>query len=309
MAFAELCATSNFTFLTGGSHPQEYARRATELGLAAFAIADRNSVAGVVRAHLEAREIAREGGPASRLIPAARLRLTDGTELTALPRSRAGWARLCRVLTDGARRAKKGDCRLEAVDLDALGAGVRLLLHPPQGRVARDWRAVAHALAARLPDLHLVAAPRYDGQDRPRFDRLAAAGGGPRRSARRLGRAADAPRRPPPPRRRADLHPQGVRIDAIGRAALANAERRLRSEAEMLRLFAGHEAAVRRAGEIAGQLRLLARRAALRIPARDLGRRGPAGPPRPPDRRGPGLALPGRGARHGPRPVPSTNWR
>ena len=61
MAFAELCITSNFTFLTGGSHPQEYARRAIELGLPAFAIADRNSVAGLVRAHQELREAARRG--------------------------------------------------------------------------------------------------------------------------------------------------------------------------------------------------------------------------------------------------------
>ena len=51
MAFAELCITSNFTFLTGGSHPHEYAWRAVELGLPAFAIADRNSVAGIVRAY------------------------------------------------------------------------------------------------------------------------------------------------------------------------------------------------------------------------------------------------------------------
>ena len=67
MAFAELCITSNFTFLTGGSHPQEYARRAMELGLPAFAIADRNSVAGLVRAHQELREAARDGArsPAS----------------------------------------------------------------------------------------------------------------------------------------------------------------------------------------------------------------------------------------------------
>ena len=56
MAFAELSITSNFTFLTGGSHPQEHALRAIELGLPAFAIADRNSVAGLVRAHHALRE-------------------------------------------------------------------------------------------------------------------------------------------------------------------------------------------------------------------------------------------------------------
>ncbi|MGB8622526.1 MAG: hypothetical protein WCD16_06890, partial [Paracoccaceae bacterium] len=60
MPFAELSATSNFTFLTGGSHPEEYMRRAALLGLSAVAIADENSVAGIVRAHTETREIARQ---------------------------------------------------------------------------------------------------------------------------------------------------------------------------------------------------------------------------------------------------------
>jgi hypothetical protein len=89
MPFAELCITSNFTFLTGGSHPHEYAWRAIELGLPAFAIADRNSVAGIVRAHAALRESEREGTGTSRLLPAARLCLAEGPELTALPRNRA----------------------------------------------------------------------------------------------------------------------------------------------------------------------------------------------------------------------------
>ena len=57
--FAELSITSNFTFLTGGSHPEEYIRRAAILGIGAIAVADENSVAGIVRAHTEARELAR----------------------------------------------------------------------------------------------------------------------------------------------------------------------------------------------------------------------------------------------------------
>jgi len=269
MAFAELCATSNFTFLTGGSHPQEYARRAAELGLAAFAIADRNSVAGVVRAHREAHALALAGGPASRLLPAARLVLAEGLELTALPRDRAGWGRLCRTLSAGARRAGKGECRLEADDLDArtarggdacgLGPSVRLLLHPPRRRAAADrgsdWRRNAALLAGRMPDLHLVAAPRYDGQDPARLDRLD-------RLAGDLGLALVASAEPlmhhASRRRLVDVMTcirEKRTIDRIGRAALPNAERRLRSEAEMLRLFAGHEAAVARAAAIAESCR------------------------------------------------------
>ena len=60
MAFAELCNTSNFTFLTGAAHAEEFAAVAFEMGMPALAIADENSVAGIVRAHVELREIARK---------------------------------------------------------------------------------------------------------------------------------------------------------------------------------------------------------------------------------------------------------
>src|SRR6056297_2130168 len=66
MPFAELCAVSNFTFLAGAAHPEEYAREAAALGLEAIAIADANSVAGVVRAHQALKELAREGVAAIR---------------------------------------------------------------------------------------------------------------------------------------------------------------------------------------------------------------------------------------------------
>ncbi len=259
MAFAELCITSNFTFLTGASHPEEYARRAAELGLPAFAIADRNSVAGVVRAHVELREAARTGGPVPRLIPASRLRLADGTEITALPRDRPAWGRLCRVLSRGARRAPKGECELHAEDLDDLGADVALLLHPPHATTARRgagaWLPTARRLTRRFGPVHLAAAPRYDGRDAARIARLA-------RLAEDLGAPLVATAEPMMHhgnrRRLADVLTcirEGLRIDAIGRAALANAERRLRPEADMLRLFAGHEDAVRRSGEIAESCR------------------------------------------------------
>ena len=57
--FTELSITSNFTFLTGASHPEEYMARGALLGMEALAIADDNTVAGIVRAHTEARKIAR----------------------------------------------------------------------------------------------------------------------------------------------------------------------------------------------------------------------------------------------------------
>ena len=69
MPFVELSTLTNFTFLTGAAHPEEMMLRAVELGMPALAVADVNSVAGIVRAHTKARELARDGGPGVRLIP------------------------------------------------------------------------------------------------------------------------------------------------------------------------------------------------------------------------------------------------
>ncbi|NHQ74769.1 DNA polymerase III subunit alpha [Roseovarius gahaiensis] len=278
--FAELSITSNFTFLTGASHPEDYVHRAAALGLPAIAIADDNSVAGIVRAHSAAREIARQVaerrkieardgpiGPPSpcpttpdwtntpRLIPAARLCLDDGLVLTALPQDRTGWASLCRLLTLGQRRASKGHCHLTLDDVLAGAAGVHLLLHPPAGLDAAEWTAQATRLTRQLGgQMHLLMAPRYDGQDSARFDRLADLAHG-------LGLptlATACPRMHHGQRRKlADVLTAirtGRRVDDLGRAALANAECRLRSEPEMLRLFAGHESAVHRAGALADRL-------------------------------------------------------
>ena len=278
--FAELCATSNFSFLTGASHPEEYVRRAAALGMPAIAIADENSVAGIVRAHSASREIARQvaerraieardgpvGPPAPadhipgwacvpRLIPAARLCLEEGITLTALPPDRPGWARLCRVLTLGRRRSGKGQCRLTLDDVLDGAAGLSLLLDPPPDGETGDWETAVHRLARRFgPDMHLLMAPRYDGQDAARFEQLSRLAAGLElpliASARPLmhhGRR----------RRLADVLTairEGYRVDGLGRAALANAEFRLRGEAEMLRLFRGYEAAVHRAGELARSL-------------------------------------------------------
>jgi len=282
--YAELSITSNFTFLTGASHPEEFMRRAAAMGLGAIAIADENSVAGIVRAHAEAREIAREvaarteaearDGPIGppvppglahrrapllsctpRLIPAARLVPADGPELTALAASRAGWARLCRLVSRGRLRAPKGGCALRMEDLMEGMEGLELLLHPPRAfPVPEDWHRQAARLARRFgAQMHLALSPAYDGQDIPRLAAHAQA-------ARRLGLPTLATARPMMHhgrrRRLADVLTAirtGTRIDVLGRAALANGERRLRAEAEMRRLFRDHPQTVDRAGALAAR--------------------------------------------------------
>jgi len=216
MGFAELSITSNFTFLTGGSHPEDYARRAALLDLPAIAIADVNSVSGVVRAWSELRKIGEEIADAQaaradpvgppkpahlpdpprapidhlpRLLPAACLVLTDGMRLTALPRDRTGWGNLCRILSAGRLRAEKGECHLTLDDILGFPEGLELLLHAPD-RPSDTWRRNAEGLIRRLkPQLHLLVAPAYDGQDATRIARAA-------RLARGLGLRPVASARP-----------------------------------------------------------------------------------------------------------------
>ena len=250
MRFCELSITSNFTFLTGASHPEDYVIRAAKMGMAALAIADVNSVAGIVRAHTKARELARDGGPNIRLIPAARIILRDGFTVTALPQNRVGWGHLCRLITLGRRRASKGACDLDLQDLLDWAGDITLLLHPAQGHT---WRQSAEHLVARTT-CYVLMNPRYDGQDIARFAKVTAL-------ADDLGLstiASAAPMMHHGSRRKlADVLTAirlGLKVEELGRHALPNAEQRLRSNAEMRRIFQGFEQAVDRAGDLAETL-------------------------------------------------------
>ncbi|SEK61056.1 DNA polymerase III, alpha subunit [Roseivivax marinus] len=308
---AELSITTNFTFLTGASHPEEFAERAALEGLDAIAVADENAVAGIVRAHVQLKTIARQvrerteaeardgpiGPPAPegcaapglairnvpRLIPAARLVLAEGVEITALAATRAGWARLCRLLTTGRRRTGKGACDLRLDDLFDGGAeGLEMILHAPPEPPARPalpaprttaptegagaggdatapeaaWRGHARRLAQAFGrQMHLALAPRYDGADTARFDRLV-------QIAAELGLPTLATARPlmhhARRRRLADVMTAirlGVTVDRLGRAALVNAEQRLRAPWEMRRLLGRHADALDRAARLAARCR------------------------------------------------------
>lgn len=122
--YAELQVTSHFSFLRGASSCEELFAQAALYGTEALAITDRNSLAGIVRAH----EAAKATG--IRLIVGCRLDLADGSSFLVFPTDRASYSRLCRLLSLGKSRAGKGKCHLEWNDLAACNAGLIALLLP-----------------------------------------------------------------------------------------------------------------------------------------------------------------------------------
>src|SRR4051794_13212312 len=153
-AYAELAISTNFSFLRGASHPEELVREAMTLGLAGIGIADRNSVAGVVRAYSaleQLKEHLRDERPDAdlppfKLVVGARLCFADGTpDILAYPQNRAAWGRLTRLLTVGKSRAEKAECIFYLDDLLEHIAGLNLIVMPPA-------RLPAHARASGHPE-------------------------------------------------------------------------------------------------------------------------------------------------------------
>jgi len=241
-AFAELAAATHFSFLRGASAPEIMVTAAVALGHGGIGIADRNSVAGVVRAHVAAK-----AHPDFRLVVGARLCFADGTpDIIAYPATRRGWGRLTRLLTLGNRRAVKGDCILGFDDLAGHAEDLLLIAMAP-GRLddiavlapGRTW------LAAAMP---------RGGADRRRLaslDRHAAAAGVPLV-------AVNAPLYATPDQR--PLHDvlaciaEKTTLAEAGTRLLANAERHLKAPAEMARLFADCPQALAETGKILSRI-------------------------------------------------------
>jgi error-prone DNA polymerase len=169
MSYAELHCVSNFTFLRGASHPGELVERAKSLGYAALALTDECSLAGVVRAHVAAREA---GLP---LVVGSELRLSDGPAFVCLAASREGYGALARLVTRGRRAAAKGSYRLVRADLDAGLPGCLALWLPGTEPAAEEglW------LRARFDDRLWVAVElTASGADRQKLERLQALASG-----------------------------------------------------------------------------------------------------------------------------------
>ncbi len=143
--YAELQVTSHFSFLRGASSCDELFAQAAALGIEALAIADRNSLAGMVRAHQAAKDTG------VRLIVGCRLDLTDGMSILVYPTDRAAYARLCRLLSLGKGRGGKGLCQLDWSDVAAYGEGLIAVLVPAgaDDSTALHLRRMREAFGAR----------------------------------------------------------------------------------------------------------------------------------------------------------------
>jgi error-prone DNA polymerase len=251
MAYTELQVTSNFSFLRGASHPEELAEQAGLYGYSAFAITDRNTFAGIVRAHTALK------GKDVRLIPACRLDLLNGPSLLAYPTDQEAYSRLSGLLTIGNLRAEKGECHLYKEDVYAHRKGMKFIAVPPQALNAAfefeasfhiDLREYREALGS---ELYLAASRSYMGDDQKRMFRLS-----------QLSSQMDVPlvatndvhyhhseRRELQDiltcvREKCTIHTAGFRLHQ-------NAERHLKPIDEMLRLFRQYPDAIERTREIA----------------------------------------------------------
>jgi len=165
MRYTELQVTSNFSFLRGGSHPEELVEQAEALGYTEIAITDRNTLAGIVRAHSATK------GKNIRLIPACRLDLLDGPSLLAYPTTIGAYAQLSALLSEGNLRAEKGDCHLYKADVYRYAKGIKFIAVPPASLNASfefepDFKAALQEYRIALgSDLYLGAIRSYRAND------------------------------------------------------------------------------------------------------------------------------------------------
>lgn len=182
VSYVEFATQSNFSFLRGASRPEELVVAAYMLGHAAMGLADRNTVAGVVRAWSQSKQILlEEKGPVFTLPyhPGCRLVFADGTpDVLAYPRDRKGWGHLCRLLTQANFRdeSPKGDPKVYLADLLEWGGHMSLAVIPALSKEVTKELGLLRQLRERFGRhaVWLAVAPLYDGNDRFRIEQAAA---------------------------------------------------------------------------------------------------------------------------------------
>ncbi len=237
--YAEIGITTNFSFLRGGSHPQDYVHQASELGLPVIGIADHNTLAGVVRAYKELGNPAVTRKP--KFLIGSRLVFMDGTpDILVYPRDRAAYGRLCQLLTRGKRGedTAKGECHLKLDDLLAFAEGQLLVLTlPHRFEAVKALKVLDQLQRSRAEGVWLAASLLYRGDDKRRLMRLHDVAA----KARVPLLATNEVLYHHPARRPLQDVLTCIRektdIDTIGKRLEVNAERYLKPAVEMARLF------------------------------------------------------------------------
>jgi error-prone DNA polymerase len=248
MAYAELQLTTNFSFLRGASHAEEFFAQAQYFGYDAIAVTDRNSLAGIVRAHQAARQTG------VRLIVGCRLDLREDLSVLVYPTDRPAYARLCRLLSRGKARAGKGKCDLGWDDLAEHAEGQIAILLPdqPDGLLATRLALLRQTFATRA---YLALTLRRRPGDAQRLASLARLAATAHVATVATG---DVLYHVPQRRILQDVLTcirEGTRIDDIGFRRERFADRHLRPPAEMARRFAAFPAALRNTETIADACR------------------------------------------------------
>ena len=244
--YAELQVTSNFSFLRGAAHPEELVAQAAAIGLSAIAITDRNTLAGVVRAHLAARETG------IRLVVGARLDFTDAPSLLCLPTDRTAYGQLSRLITLGRRRAPKGECHITLDDyLKQASDQIAIVLPPETGLPDTNFTGQLTRLARALPGrCYLAAQNLLRGGDQRRLAALATIADD---KATPLIATNDVHYHRPQRRDAQDVL-SAVRehciVERAGFRLFPNAERHLKSADQMAQLFHRYPNAIARTSDI-----------------------------------------------------------
>ncbi|MDA8870113.1 error-prone DNA polymerase, partial [Rhizobiaceae bacterium] len=244
-SYAELQCVTNFSFLHGASHPGEMVIQARSLGHTAVGIADRNTLAGVVRAHAAAKK---EG---LRLLVGARIDLAgetfSGLSCLCYPTDRAAYGRLCKLLSDGKRSSDKGECHIELSDLVTKAEGQALIVLPPDDLMARrsDLTTMIERLSIAGPaGVWLALHWLFRGDDRRRMRVVSALA---QECRVPVVATNDALYHHPDRRRLQDVVTcirETMPIREAGFLLEANAERHLKEPREMARLFRDHPQAL-----------------------------------------------------------------
>ena len=241
--FAELCTASNFSFLRGASHAEELVVTASRLGLKGLALTDRNSLAGVVRAHMAAREADFAFAPGCRLV------FMDATpDILVWPQDREAYGNLCELLTLGKRRAPKAECHLVLEDLVKQGSGFLMALIPPDRLSPKQQTRMINCLftlSRAFPDnIYLTLRRPYGATDQRH---LAACAALANETGVKMIATSDVLYHKPDRRPLQDVITcirEHVTLRKAGKLLAPNAERHLRDGNTMHALFKGYEAAV-----------------------------------------------------------------